>query len=122
MSIKEILNYSIIETEEFNITIYEIIAIILILTVTSILIRLIKRLFRKRENKKYFDSSRSHAILQILKYILWITAILISLETIGIKITFLLKKNSYAKSLDYIDVDNIYMLFDAQMISSWLVY
>ena len=43
-----------------------------------------------RERRKEFDPGRSHAILQILKYVLWIAAILISLETVGIKLTLLL--------------------------------
>ncbi len=89
MTLHEFFSYSLIETKDFNITIYELLAILLILLTTSIIIRVLKRLFRKRVNNKFLDPGRSHAILQIIKYILWITAIIVSLETIGIKITFI---------------------------------
>ena len=90
MTLKEFLETSLIETKDFDITVYEILIILLILICTLFVIRVIRKVFRIREKRKEFDPGRSHAIQQILKYVLWIAAILISLETVGIKLTLLL--------------------------------
>lgn len=90
MTLKEFLESSLVETKDFDITIYEILIILLILIGTLFIIRIIRKVFKIREKKKEFDPGRSHAIQQILKYVLWIAAILISLETVGIKLTLLL--------------------------------
>jgi small-conductance mechanosensitive channel len=90
MTLKEFLESSLVETKDFDITVYEILIILLILISTLFVIRIIRKVFRIREKRKEFDPGRSHAIQQILKYVLWIAAILISLETVGIKLTLLL--------------------------------
>jgi small-conductance mechanosensitive channel len=90
MTLKEFLESSLIESKDFDITVYEILIILLILIATLFIIRIIRKVFRIREKRKEFDPGRSHAIQQILKYVLWIAAILISLETVGIKLTLLL--------------------------------
>jgi small-conductance mechanosensitive channel len=90
MTLKEFLESHLIETKDFDITVYEILVILLILIVTIFIIRVIKKVFRIREKRKEFDPGRSHAIQQILKYVLWIIAILVSLETVGIKLTLIL--------------------------------
>ncbi len=90
MTLKEFFSYTLVETKEYDIVVYEILAILLVLLIASIIIRVLKRIFRNQENNKVFDSGRSHAILQIIRYVLWITAIFISFEIINIKLTLLL--------------------------------
>jgi small-conductance mechanosensitive channel len=90
MTLREFLEIDLIETEKFNVTVSDVILILMILIVTIFLMRAIKRVFRIRETKKQFDPGRSHAILQIIRYILWITAILLSLQVLKIKLTLLL--------------------------------
>ncbi len=90
MTFREFLQATLIETKDFDVTVYEILIILLIFLITILIVRVIKRLFRIREKKKEFDTGRSHAIQQILRYVLWIAAILISFDTIGIRLTLLL--------------------------------
>lgn len=90
MTLREFLEFDLIETEKFDITVYEVILILIILIATIFLLRVIKRVFRNRETKKVFDPGRSHAILQIIRYILWILAILFSLRVLDIKLTLFL--------------------------------
>lgn len=90
MTVKDILNYSLIDAKDFNVTVYELVFVLFIVIVTSLVIRLLKKVLRKRESNKFLDEGRSHTILQIVKYILWILAILIALQTIGVKLTLLL--------------------------------
>jgi len=90
MTLSEFLEINLIETKDFDVTVYEILIILLLLVSTILLMRVLKRVFRARERRKEFDPGRSHAILQILKYVVYIAVILISLEIVGIKITLLL--------------------------------
>lgn len=90
MNIKDILNYSLFEADDFNLTVYELAFAILILVITSIIVRVFKKILTRGERNKNFDEARSHTVFQIAKYLLWILAILLALQTIGIKVTILL--------------------------------
>lgn len=91
MKFKEILEYSLIKTENFNITVYNLVATILILLITRIIIGVIYKIFKRRIfTNQNIDLGKSHSIYQLIKYALWVMAIVLSLDTIGIKITFLL--------------------------------
>jgi small-conductance mechanosensitive channel len=90
MKLGEFLELTLIETKDFDITVYEVFVILLIFIFTALLMRVLKRVFRIREKRDEFDPGRSQAILQILKYVIWVAVILISFETVGIKLTLLL--------------------------------
>lgn len=91
MKFKEILEYSLVNTENFNITVYNFVATIFILLITRVLIGIIHKVFKKRiYTNNNIEFGKSHSIYQLIKYFLWVIAIVLSLETIGIKITFLL--------------------------------
>lgn len=90
MSFSDMINYTLIETKDFSITVFEVLSIVVVFLVTYLIILLLKRLLSRRRDNRFFDIGRSHAILQILKYLLWIFAILIALQILGIKITLLL--------------------------------
>jgi small-conductance mechanosensitive channel len=90
MTFREFMEFDLIETKDFDVTVYEILIILIILIFTMFFMRVLKRVFRARVKKKEFDSGRSHAILQILKYVVTIVIILVSFEIVGIKLTLLL--------------------------------
>jgi small-conductance mechanosensitive channel len=90
MNIKDILEFKIIQTENFTLTVYHLFISLIILISTWIILRLIKRVFRRLEKKQRIDMGTGHAIFQIVRYVLWIFCILFVFDTVGIKITFLL--------------------------------
>jgi small-conductance mechanosensitive channel len=90
MTLRDILDIKLFETEKLAVTISNILIVVLILVITKTVIELIKRLFRKQAARKNIDVGKSHAILQLLRYILWITAIVACLDIIGINITIFL--------------------------------
>jgi small-conductance mechanosensitive channel len=90
MTLSEFLEFDLIETKDFDVTVYEILIILLLFISTILVMRLLKKVFKARAKQKEFDPGRSHAILQILKYVVYIAIILISFEIVGIKITLLL--------------------------------
>ncbi len=94
MSFKEILHYKFIEINDYSLTVFHLTTLVVILICTRIAILLIRRLFKRQEKKGRLELGRSHSIFQILKYIIWVTAILLMLETLNIKITFLLASSA----------------------------
>ncbi|MEE4196031.1 MAG: mechanosensitive ion channel domain-containing protein [Bacteroidales bacterium] len=91
MNLKDFLEYSIIKTDSINITVYNLVATIFILLLTRIIIGIIHKIFRRKiYTNRNIEFGKSHTIYQLIKYVLWTLAILLSLETMGIKITFLL--------------------------------
>ena len=91
MNIKEILNHTIIETNNLHITVYNILLVVFIFIIAEIIIWVIHRIFKKKiYPKPNIDIGKSHTIYRLLKYFLWITAIFLILQTIGVKVTFLL--------------------------------
>lgn len=92
--IQRILDTKLIESGDYVLTVFHVISVLLILIITKAIIRLIKKLFRRQEEKKGLEIGKSHAIYQIFRYIIWISSILLILETVGIKITFLLASSA----------------------------
>jgi small-conductance mechanosensitive channel len=90
MSIRDFLNYVLIESAKLSITVSDILILILILVVAKTVIEILKRIFKRQVTGKNLDIGKSHAILQLLKYILWIVAIILCLDTLGINLTILL--------------------------------
>jgi len=91
MNIREILNFSLIETANFHITVFNLLMVVFIFFITEVLIWILHRVFRKKiYPKPNIDIGKSHTIYRLLKYFLWITAILLILQTVGVKLTFLL--------------------------------
>ncbi|MGD2035293.1 MAG: mechanosensitive ion channel [Bacteroidales bacterium] len=90
MNIREFLEFEILSTKNFKLTVYHLLVAFVILLATWFVNRMIHRLFRRQEKRNRIDIGTSRAIYQIIKYILWVIAIAFALETIGIKITFFL--------------------------------
>lgn len=94
MSLRDFLEFELINTEKFSLTVYHLLIALLILIITRVLLLIIRRIFFRQERRKRIDHGTSQAIYQLIKYILWILAIAFTLDTIGIKITFLLASSA----------------------------
>jgi small-conductance mechanosensitive channel len=86
---KNFLELELIHVGNFNIKVYTLVMILLIFLVTKLVLFIIKKaIFGRRNNK--LDVGASYALLQIIKYIVWVVAIGLILETIGVKLTVLI--------------------------------
>ncbi len=90
MTIKEILEYTLINTENFSITVYSLLIALLIIVITRLVIFAIKRLFDRTIRSRPIDKSKGHTVYQLIKYLLWIIAVFLILDTLGVRLTFLL--------------------------------
>jgi small-conductance mechanosensitive channel len=89
-TINEILDYKLINIGQYILTVNTLLTVLFIIITTKFIIWLIKKGLYKAQKFKKLDHGSLLALYQIIRYILWIVAISVILERIGIKITVLL--------------------------------
>lgn len=89
-TLSDFFDFELISIGEYKIQVYTLVAIIIIILITKLVLWVIKKtLFRKRKSNR-FDKGSAYAIFQIIKYVIWVIAIGLVIETIGIKVTVLM--------------------------------
>jgi small-conductance mechanosensitive channel len=89
-TLKKILEFEILSLSNYTIRVSDLVTILIILALTKLALWLIKKaLFRKYKFRKT-DPGTTYALYQIIKYVIWVMAIGLLLETIGVKVTLLL--------------------------------
>ncbi len=94
MKLKEILEYHLIDTDKFDLTIYHLLIIFIIFIITRTILWIIKGLFKRQEKTSHLEKGKSHSIYSIIKYVIWVIAVAIMLDTIGVKITILIASSA----------------------------
>jgi small-conductance mechanosensitive channel len=94
MTFNNFINYKLIETENFTLTLYKVIVFVLFLVFTWIFLRLIKTFIAKRLKKKNRNISSHYAIFQLIKYLVWIIIIGVALETIGVRYNLIIASSA----------------------------
>lgn len=89
-TLRRFLEFELISVGEYKIRVCTIAIVLLIYLSTKLKVWLIKKaLFRKRRFKK-LDKGSTYALLQIIRYVIWVIAVGFILETIGVKVTVLI--------------------------------
>jgi small-conductance mechanosensitive channel len=89
VTIQNFLELELIHIGEFNVRVYTLVNILGIYLTTKLVLFLIKKaLYRKRHTKQ--DIGANYALLKIIKYVVWVIAIGLGLETLGIQLTVLI--------------------------------
>jgi small-conductance mechanosensitive channel len=94
MSLKELLEFRIIETDKLTLTAYQVFVFVVIIVLTWLILRFVKYILNRRMNRLNIDMASAFSIFQIVKYIIWVLAIGIALETIGIKFNLLIASSA----------------------------
>lgn len=87
---REFLQYELFSVGEHNIRVYTLVTILLIFLIPKILLWVIKKTFFSKREFKNLDKGSSYALFQIIRYVVWIIAMGLILETIGVKVTVLI--------------------------------
>ena len=87
--LNKILQFELINITDHKITIYTLIVALIIIIITKILLWFVKKALFRRNNATQPENGNTYALFQIIKYIVWVIAIGLLLETIGIKVTVL---------------------------------
>ena len=88
--LRDFIEYEIFRIGEYSFTNSKIITVALIILSTMGILTVIRKvLFRKKIENRY-DRGNLYSLFQIIKYFVWIVAILIVLEELGVKLNALL--------------------------------
>lgn len=90
MNFKDIINFKVIETDSYLISIYSILLVLIIITATIVVLKIIKKLIKGIVNQKKLEPGTGNSINQIIKYFIWIIVIILVLDTVGVKISIFL--------------------------------
>jgi small-conductance mechanosensitive channel len=86
--LQDFLELQLFQIGEFSLRVYSLVTIVVIVLVTKLLLTLIKKALFTTKNKK-LDVGASYALFQIIKYVVWVIALGLILEALGIKLTVL---------------------------------
>jgi small-conductance mechanosensitive channel len=88
MNFQQLLSFEILNVGDYTLTVAELMAAILILIGTRLLYLITARIIRRRLSKKPdSDKGRLYAFLQITKYLIYVTGLLIAMQAIGIHLS-----------------------------------
>jgi small-conductance mechanosensitive channel len=88
--INNILEFELFHFKEHSLTVFELVSVFIIILITKLILWIIRKGFFHKTKLNKLDPGSSFALFQIIKYVIWIIAITIMLESIGIKVTILL--------------------------------
>lgn len=74
----------------YNLKVYMIAMIVLIFIITKIVLWVVKKMLFRKSNIDEHEKGNIHAVYQIIRYVVWLGAFGLALETMGIKVTLLL--------------------------------
>jgi len=89
-NLQKFLEFELLHIGDYVIQVFMIVKIIMILVFTSLLLVIIKKFLLRKNFFQRLDTGSSYAVYQMVKYLLWIIAFGLVLETIGIKVTVLI--------------------------------
>ncbi|MCD6179515.1 MAG: mechanosensitive ion channel [Bacteroidales bacterium] len=89
-SITNFLDFDLLTIGDNKIKVYTLLAILIIYLATKLILWLIKKALFRKQKSAQLDIGNTYALYQIIKYIVWVAAIGLLLETVGIKVTVLI--------------------------------
>jgi small-conductance mechanosensitive channel len=88
--LREFLEFELIHIGDYVIQVFMLVKVLMIFLVTYFLLWIIRKILMRKNFFQRIDSGTTFAVYQIIKYVLWVIAFGIILETIGIKVTVLI--------------------------------
>jgi small-conductance mechanosensitive channel len=88
------LDFDLLHFGEHTLKVYTIISILTTILITKVLIWVIKKALYSKSKFRSFDEGNSFALFQIIKYLIWIIAIGLVLETVGLQMNVLLASSA----------------------------
>lgn len=90
MSLKEILEYKLLEFDKYSITVYNLLMVVVIFIIIQMLIWGISALINRTAIKKRLDKGQRFTLKKLTQYGLYTIGVVIALETVGINVKILL--------------------------------
>ena len=87
--INKVLEFELIKAGDYSISVMTLVMVLFIFLITKGILWLIKKSLFRRAKSDRFDAAETYSLFQIIKYVVWVIAIGLALETIGVKVTIL---------------------------------
>ena len=94
MTFNDLMNFTLLKTDSVSLTLYQVMVFVFILFFTWLILKLIKKVIYRKQKKSGQGIGSRYALFQILKYLIWIVVIGIAIETVGVKINFLIASSA----------------------------
>ncbi len=88
--INAFLTFQLIHIGTYTISVYDLLFIIAIISATKLILFLIRKALYRNHHLNQQNVGNTYALYQLIKYLIWIIALAIILETIGVRISLLL--------------------------------
>lgn len=89
-TISTILHTELLNYKDHSLTVLEILVVFLLFLATKVCLWVIQKAVFSKTKLNNLDQGSAFSLFQIIKYIVWVIAVSLMLETIGIGVTFLL--------------------------------
>lgn len=90
----QVLAFQLFATDKMNFTVTHLLVVLVILFITRFILNLIEYHFDNKIKQKGFDRGRGKSIYTIVQYLIWFTAILISLQALGLQLTWIVASSA----------------------------
>lgn len=94
MSIEDFLGIDLLNLGSYTLEIMDLISVIIILLIARLVVFGIKKYLNTRAKRGSFDEGKVYAIGQVLAYVIYIIAIIASIDALGFKVTVLLASST----------------------------
>lgn len=88
--IKEILSFELLSYHTLSISVFTLVVLTIIFFITKFILFITKKTLKKFKIRKNLDEGRIEALMQIIRYFIWIVFFISCLQIIGVEVTWLL--------------------------------
>jgi small-conductance mechanosensitive channel len=90
IALKEVLEFTLVEVKHYNITLFDLLILFLIFSLARFLTWIIQKILKRRFTKEKVDTGRQFAVIQLIKYLIYLISILFAFQALSIDISLLL--------------------------------
>ncbi len=88
--LKNFLDFQIFKHNDFEVTVYSVVLVFVVILATLIVLKIIRRFFKRYIRKQEYERRSYWSVYLILRYVVWVIVIVVLLETSGIQVSVLL--------------------------------
>jgi len=89
-TLKTFFNYRLIEVGDYKLYVFNLALVIGIYFIARLLLFVLRQFLHRRVKQDMIDHRKSYAILQIIKYLVYLIAVVIAMDSLGVHVTGLL--------------------------------
>lgn len=89
-ALREVLEFTLIEVKHYNITLFDLLILFFIFSLARLLMWGIQKILKRRFSKEKVDAGRQFAVIQLIKYLVYLVSVIFAFQALSIDISLLL--------------------------------